>query len=319
MKTSDWRDAPTEVVQPLLLAERRRVLDTLHWDLGPSLRLVEQTRQRGELAGLLLENERGERCGWTFYVLANCMLQIGALQASTAGGLRLLLDGVLESAEAQYARGISCFLETNSSSLASALTRLRFDLQIHHYLEAAVSVRPTSATSGVRPLRREDGASLVRLLARAYAGSPTARCFAPNARLEEWAQYVAHMLSGPAIGTWLPEASFVMERDGAVVAAVVTTEVARSIAHVAQIAVDPAARGTGLGRLLLRQALSTAAGLGAKRATLVVADDNAGARRLYASEGFTPRGTFLHGVRGPVPRCVGGITMRASGRLPMSA
>jgi len=59
MTLVDWRDVATEVVQPLLLAERRRALDSLHWDLGPSLKAVELARQRGELAGVLLYDAGG--------------------------------------------------------------------------------------------------------------------------------------------------------------------------------------------------------------------------------------------------------------------
>ena len=139
MTLVDWRDVPSEVVQPLLLAERRRALDTLHWDLSPSLKAVELARQRGDLAGLLLYDAKGRPVGWAFYLLANRLLQIGGLSAPTAGGLRVLLDRVLESPEAQLAQGVSCFLEAKTRSLTSALTRLRFDIQRHVYLEATLT------------------------------------------------------------------------------------------------------------------------------------------------------------------------------------
>ena len=108
MTLVDWRDVPSEVVQPLLLAERRHALDTLHWDLSPALKAVELARQRGDLAGLLLYDAKGRPVGWAFYLLANRLLQIGGLSAPTAGGLRTLLDRVLESPEAQLAHGVSC-------------------------------------------------------------------------------------------------------------------------------------------------------------------------------------------------------------------
>ena len=91
MTLVDWRDVPSEVVQPLLLAERRRTLDTLHWDLGPSLKDVERARQRGDLAGLVLYDAKDRPVGWAFYMLANRLLQIGGLSAPTNGTRRVYM------------------------------------------------------------------------------------------------------------------------------------------------------------------------------------------------------------------------------------
>jgi ribosomal protein S18 acetylase RimI-like enzyme len=315
MTIVDWRDAAPDAVQPLLLAERRRALEVLHWDLGPSLRAVEQARQRGDLAGLLLHDRQHRPVGWAFYILANRILQIGGLHAPTAGGLRQLLDRVLASPEAQLAGGVSGFLEATSPSLPSALTRLRFDLQHHDYLEASLAApRPAVVLpDGGRGLAREDAPALVRLLAGAHAGSPGAQAFAPNARLEEWAHYAAQLLDGPAMGTWQPAQSFVVPGPaGQLLGAVVITEVARGVAHVAQIAVAPQARRCGLGRQLLLAAADAAAAQGARRMTLIVADGNTPARTLYQTLGFAPIGRFVFATRGPVPRTLGGVSIRAS-------
>ncbi|MFB7600058.1 GNAT family N-acetyltransferase [Streptomyces sp. NPDC056160] len=64
-------------------------------------------------------------------------------------------------------------------------------------------------------------------------------------------------------------------------------------AHVRQIrglAVAEEARGTGIGRALLRAAVEEARRLGARRITLRVLGPNAPARRLYESEGFVVEG-----------------------------
>ena len=318
MTLVDWRDVPTEVVQPLLLAERRHALESLHWDLSPSLKGVELARQRGDLAGLLLYDAKKRPVGWAFYLLANRLLQIGGLSAPTAGGIRVLLDRVLESPEAQMAQGVSCFLEVKTRSLTSALTRLRFDLQRHAYLEATLTT-PWPAPAAelldqVRPLALTDAPALVRLLARSYAGERIAQTFAPNARIDEWAQYVGQLLNGPAVGAWQPEQSFaVATPNGQLAAAVVTTEIARGIAHVAQVAVDPAHRRQGLARQLLIHAAAAATAHGAKRLTLMVGESNARARTLYDTLGFAERGAFIHGTRGPVPRTLAGVTIRATG------
>lgn len=322
MTLTDWRDVPSDVVQPLLLAERRRVLDTLHWDVAASFRDVEHARQRGDLPGLLLHDASGRAVGWAFYGLSNRLLQIGGLYAPTAGGLRALLDRILTSPEAELAAGVSCFLEARNRSLTSALTRLRFDLQRHAYLEATLTTPwPTlSSRADVKPLALPDAPALVRLLARSYAGDRIAQTFAPSGRIDEWAQYAGQLLNGPAVGIWQADQSFAVDGpDGHLAAAVVTTEIARGISHVAQVVVDPRRRRQGLARTLLLQAATAASTRGAKRLTLMVGEDNHGARALYASLGFVERGTFVFGTRGPVPRTLGGVTMRATGGLRATA
>ena len=315
MTTNDWRDVSGEEVLPLLQAERRRFVETLHWDLGPALKMVEAARQRGEVPGLILRDGKGQPAGWAFYLLAGRQLQIGAVQAKTAGGVRLLLDTILSSPEAELAQSLSCFLCPTSASVASALVRQRFELQRHLYMEAPLAAMPGLSEAGSHafsPLAEGDAAPAVRLLARAYAGESTARCFAPNARLDEWAQYLGQTLSTPSVGRFLPDASFIAKDSVAAQGMVVTTEIARGVAHVAQIAVDPAARRQGLGRRLVLAAGAAAAAHEAKRVTLIVSEDNASARRLYESLGFAQRGEFIFGLRGPVPRRVGGVTIRAT-------
>ncbi len=312
----DWRDVSSTEVLPLLETERRRWLDSLHWDLGPALRLVEEARLRGEVPGLVLRRADGTASGWAFYVLADRQLQIGAVQAATAAGVRQLLDGILAAPEAELASSVSCFLYPGSRSVASALVRQRFELQEPHYLEANLATMPGLSDpvddSGLSPLGTQDGAAAARLLARAYAGNPAARAFAPNARLDEWAQYLGQIFATPSVGAWLPDASLIATSSSPdkLAGLVVTTEVARGTAHIAQVVVDPTVRRQGLGRRLLLAAASRAASLGAKRLTLIVDEQNAAARALYASLGFTSRGTFLFGLRGPVPRRVGGIIIR---------
>jgi ribosomal protein S18 acetylase RimI-like enzyme len=56
------------------------------------------------------------------------------------------------------------------------------------------------------------------------------------------------------------------------------------------LAALPAARGRGLGTRLLRLAEDIARAGGLPRVSLIVADDNEGARRLYARAGYRQRG-----------------------------
>ncbi len=65
-----------------------------------------------------------------------------------------------------------------------------------------------------------------------------------------------------------------------------STSVVAETADLLRVAVDPAVRGRGLGRVLVDEVLRTAAEAGADRVLLEVAEPNTPARALYAATGF---------------------------------
>lgn len=70
-------------------------------------------------------------------------------------------------------------------------------------------------------------------------------------------------------------------------------------AYLSLLAVDPRAQGHGLGRSLLRAAVSRAEHAGHHRCLLHALEDNAPALRLYRSAGFRPLGAvFPHALSG---------------------
>ncbi len=77
-----------------------------------------------------------------------------------------------------------------------------------------------------------------------------------------------------------------------------------SNSHVQQVqglAVDPAARGSGVGRVLVHAAVDLARHRGARKVTLRVLSTNEAAQRLYGSVGFAVEGVLaaefhLHGA-----------------------
>jgi ribosomal protein S18 acetylase RimI-like enzyme len=308
----DWRDVAPGALTALYGAERERWLRELSWDLGPALQVVEQARLAGHLPGVLVRARDGSPGGWAFYVLGQGVLQIGALSGTTAAALRAMLDRIFRSAEAQMAQEIACFLFPVSPSVRAALLRQRFVLHEHDYMRLAVLEQPSawcdsvaSRLPGVRPWSMADSPAAVRLMARAYAGDLSSRCFSPHGRLDEWAHYVGQLLAGPGCGTFQPEASFVVPSDEApsgLGALVMTTLVGPATAHVAQLVVDPAVQGRGVGRALLQLVAQRVRTAGAERLTLIVGQANPAARALYTSLGFSGAGTFLYGRRGAVAR-----------------
>jgi ribosomal protein S18 acetylase RimI-like enzyme len=304
MTCQDWRDAPAAEVDTLYAAERRRWIDELKWDAAASFAIVEQGRRQGAVPGWIARNAAGAIEGWTYYVLHDGALQIGGVTASRPAVARLLLDAVLHSTEADLARRLSCFVFPQGRSIASAFERQRFLTSHSRYLlkslhpampEAAPAVLP----AGIRPWREDDLAPTVRLLAASYHGVPGASCFAPDGGLDQWAQYVGQLTRVPACGEFDPALSFVATtpRPTELLGVVMTTRISAESAHVAQVAVAPSARRSGLARQLLVAAFDRAQAAGLNSVTLMVDAANNAAGALYADLGFTERARFLYGSR----------------------
>jgi ribosomal protein S18 acetylase RimI-like enzyme len=309
--SEDWRLAPGDLVARLLEAERQRWITELHWDARPAFELLERSRQAGTAPGLVASDGDGRVVGWAHYFLHNRRLQIGGLVAESGEVTRQLLDDVLRTPEAELASDILCFAFPSSPALEGALTRRRFEVTRYLYLQRALSPAqasmpaavaassPTPVAAQLRGWTEDDAVDTVRLFARAYAGSPAARAFAPRGTLEEWAQYVAQIIKTPGCGRFLPAASVAVQHpaDDRLRGLVLTTTLQRDTAHIAQLVVDPAYRRRGLARALVDDASRRAGAAGCWRVTLLVAEDNTPARDLYAGLGFETAGSFLYATR----------------------
>ncbi len=157
------------------------------------------------------------------------------------------------------------------------------------------------APLGGAPLRPS---AIARLLARAYEGQTEAGCFAPGGGLDGWEKYVEELFRGRGFGTPLPDASFAAWAPGEAspVGAIVVTSIGDATGHIAQLAVDGRWRKRGTGERLIQAALGAMREGGRRRVTLLVADSNGAARRLYARLGFEPCGEFVFAARSPVGR-----------------
>jgi ribosomal protein S18 acetylase RimI-like enzyme len=299
VRLDDWRNLPAEALAPIFDAERARWGASLQWDLGPSVTILERARSQGTLPGLVVRGPGQSIVGWTYFLVQQGVLQVGALHARTADGVRLLLDAIFKTPEATLAQEVLLFVYPDSPACESALQRRRFAITRYWYMQRTLDRSCLRELDGaLRPLQEADGPDVVRLLARAYQGQAGARCFAPHGRLEEWAQYFGQLTRGTAIGEFLPEASLVAtgERIGLQAAAVVTSLAPQTL-HLAQLAVEPSARRRGLGGRLLDGMMGYGLAQNRSIATLLVSEHNAAARALYDARGFVPTGYFLHAER----------------------
>lgn len=307
MTFEDWRDAGAGELVPLFEAECSRWGRGLAWDLSASIQVLEQARVAGRLPGVLARDRHGAIVGWTYFIVHDGILQIGGMVAESASIVRQLLDRVLEAPEATRARALSAFLYPVSDSLRIALERRRFTVQRHPYLQRPLGevVAPALPDDVVaRPLRQVEPADVVRLFARAYAGSDEARCFAPDGRLEQWAQYLGQLLATPGCGTYFEKGSFALVQgaEHRLSGAIITTAVSKQTAHIAQVVIDPTAQRLGLAQALIALASSECARRGMAEMTLIVAEANTRARALYERLGFCERGAFLYAHRPALTR-----------------
>ena len=256
---------------------------------------VEQARIAGALPGLVARDERGAVTGWTFFVERVDELQIGAFTA-TAASRDPLLDALLQTPEARVARRTRLFGSTDAPGLAPALEARGFAIGSYAYLMAALAT--TAVPSGPESAwRHTDLGAAADLMSAAYAPHDPLRPFGGSGRRDEWIEYVVGVTGSAGCGVFAPDLSVVVRgSDGRLDGVALVTRLGLSIAHLAQLAVAPTARGHGLGAQLLAAAMHRAAAAGLSGMSLLVAADNAAARRLYAARGFRYAASFLSAV-----------------------
>lgn len=135
------------------------------------------------------------------------------------------------------------------------------------------------------PIRDVTMEALADLDFRAFRGSSDALLIGPD--VAEYRRVLDALLAGEA-GRFVDEASTALYRPDppALVGAILTSERSPREATFLDFLVDPAERGHGHGRYLLRWGFRALRALGYDRVRLWVSESNSVARRLYDSVGF---------------------------------
>ena len=325
MKVTDWRDAPYELLAPIYESERQQWLRQLQWDPASAWHEVERARTTWGLPGLLAVDEAGGVRGTAFFMQEEDRIDIGGLTADHVDATDALIEGVLASALRAGVRVVRAMLFDRAVALRSGLAHRRFEVEPHLYLSRSLSPKAPSGGSiaqrrGAHRSSHPSGAALLNradtrtqafstggwcnsdvpaaaaLLRRAYdpeAGS----LFAPRNEPAEWERYVRNLIAYPGCGTVNAAATRILREGQEIRAIALVTDIAPGAAHLVQLAVDPEARGCGLGATLVEQTCEQLAGQGYNALTLLVAQGNAPARALYDSAGFRHDATFLAATR----------------------
>ncbi len=297
MPLFDWRDVDGALLSDAWGEQRSRWSQNLFWETEGNWAQVEAERRAGRLPGMVLMEGRTV-AAWSFFLLHQDTLQIGGFESSSSSATRRLLDGVLETADPELApSGAMLFAFSGAPGLVPALVARGFDTEPYEYLVREMA--------GVRPMRPEHewdlsaAAQLPSLLARAYGPPTLTRPFARHGSMDEWREYAAQLLGSQACGAFEPALSAASFRsDGTLDGAIVTTIVGPGTAHIAQVAVDPTRRGTGLAGQMLGSVIERARADRFERVSLLVSERNTTARRLYAHSGFHEAASFIAAGRG---------------------
>lgn len=292
MSLFDWRDVDAALLTPIWAEQTARWSQRLFWDAHHSWTQVEAERVAGRLPGMVLLEGR-EVAAWTFFLVHQGTLQIGGFESSSSTATRTLLDAVLRTIDPQLApSGAMLFAFSGAPGLVPALVARGFDTEPYDYL-----IRETNAVRPIRPDAPWDlsaAAQLPGLLARAYGPPAVTRPFVRHGSMSEWREYAAQLLGSDACGAFEPglsAASF--DGDGSLQGAIVTTIVGPGTAHIAQVAVDPRQRGSGLASRMLDSVVERVRADRLDRVTLLVSERNSVARRLYERHGFHEAATFI--------------------------
>jgi ribosomal protein S18 acetylase RimI-like enzyme len=290
----DWRAVPDVIIEKLLAAERWRWEETLDWDPGSAWAELDLGRQLGTVSGLVTFAADGQPAGWTYYLVHNDTLQIGAFVSDSVGTTAALLEGILSDPSTADAARVTFFAFTTAPGVVDALRARSLTVDRYWYLRRDIVSNPGVRRSDIPKWRMDHLSATAALLQRAFEPRDLSRPFAPDGTDAEWQEYVARLVTGTGCGTLLPSACHSIGIGPDRLAAVaLVTRIGPLSAHLAQLAVDPAMRGRHLGATLVEAACHAAAHAGCTRMTLLVGGGNQAARTLYERARFEPVGTFV--------------------------
>lgn len=274
----------------------------LHWSFRDTAELIRSYTEMRALDGLALV-EGGEVAGYCYWVHEGAKSLVGDFFVrrawQSAEHENLLLGGTLRAMEAA---GRSMFgarrveaqlmqLATRSSALLPGGPRPAAYPRLFMLRPSVADLPPARAGWGGElefrswSMRWRDAAAA--LIAAVYDGHIDSEINDQYRSLEGSARFVQNIVQYPGCGVFLPGASVMaVNRKEELVGLALATRVAHHTGHLAQLCLETAWRGSGLGSELLRHCITGLREAGLREVSLTVTEENARAVALYERAGF---------------------------------
>jgi ribosomal protein S18 acetylase RimI-like enzyme len=297
----------------LFAEEARHWQQELHWDYSPSVDMIRRHVEAHSLPGYVALLE-GDVAGYSFFLYEEDKGMLGDLyvmdrhrhqspSGNRPGIATLLLEHSLETLEnAPPVRRIEAqLLPLGTEPLEPVFRAHRFASFLRLFMFkklAPVRLTRMGRGSSAEPERRVHAATgaelhlwddryfeaMAELIVDAYTGHVDSEINDHYLDLSGALRFLKNIVLFPGCGIFRPEASLVAVRPGdrdRLMGAVLSSQVARGVAHITQICVRRRLQGSGLGRALMEAALEHLEARRYHGVSLTVTAANQGAVGLY--------------------------------------
>ena len=295
---ADLRERRGDDLEPVLSAQTHYWKRRFRWDFGPSKQVLRRFLDNRQLHGYAMISG-GRPVGYSYFIFEDGKALVGdlfVLEAfRDASAERALLDPLLRAA-ALYpgVRRIEGQLLSLSYQLVPEtlyqrrLVPYQRLYMIHDRLTAFAE--PARNPPALR-YRTWSGAYIdqaAELIAAGYFGHVDSKINDQYRTLGGARRFLLNTTQHTGCGAFLAGASFLAVPPDRIrpVGLCLASRVDDDAGHITQICVDPAHRGTGLGRELLRRSLSAVRSAGCEAVSLTVTANNSAAVGLYERFGF---------------------------------
>lgn len=307
----DIRRFEAQEFAALLESEARAWGETLRWDFGDSVRIINACLRDKRLSGYALARD-GKIRGYCFFFYDGEKGVVGDLflhpEAARLDAAHQLLNHALETllATPGLQRVEAQLPHYQREELESCFTTRGFRTYLRRFmnlpLRRANASKPATAASSawareeieLIPWQKKFNNDAAKMLFESYQEHVDALINDQYASELGATRLVENIFHNQGCGEFLPRISrMALHRPSQALAGILTvTRVQAATAHIPQVGVGPAFQGLGLGTAMMEQAFEDLRQDGFEQVTLTVTDSNSGAVRLYERLGFETFKTF---------------------------
>lgn len=290
---------------PVLAEEAQVWREALHWDLAPSIALIDRFVSMQSLNGFALV-KGAHVIGYCYFVCEEHKGLIGDLYILRAEHsperMALLLEAALDTlwhepgirrAEAQLLMlGSQPLPRIPSARSFRSFARVFFEIDANAV--AQLPPRDIQAMATISAWRETHQQASGWLLAAAYRGHIDSEINDQYRSPGGARRFLTNIVQYPGCGSFFAPASFaVFERaSNALCGMALASLVAPNTGHITQLCVAPSHKGTGVGYEMLRRSLQALVANGCETVGLTVTSANLEAIRLYQRMGFLRKREF---------------------------